>query len=349
MTLDAYLEDLERRIDPAEEDRIYAQWVDFLDGRFDGDIFSPHRTKESPPSLDWPTVRINAALNDFDQMTLQQFALVSKILEEGGGAMLDVRANYGSSILPSLFGVEMFFMDDALNVLPTSRPLAGGKDAIRAAIDCGVPNLDAGQGAKVFETGRRFMAVKQRYPKIGRCVQVYHPDIQGPMDVCELLWGSSIFYDLVDEPDLVHSLLELITETYTQFLRKWQSIVPVMGKYTTHWGSLQKGVIALRDDSAMNLSPAMFDEFIRPYDSELLKRFGGGTVHFCGRGDHYIDMACAMEGMTAIFMSQPDYNDMEVIYRATVDRGIPLLQFSRQWAEEALEAGRDLHGMVHCR
>lgn len=111
---------------------------------------------------------------------------------------------------------------------------------------------------------------------------------------------------------------------------------------------MHEGVIMLRDDSAMNLSPAMFEEFVKPYDQRLLDAFGGGAIHFCGRGDHYIDSMCAMPGMHAIAMSQPDYNDMEVIYGATVDRGINLIGLNRTAAESALAAGRDLHGRVHC-
>ncbi|MCF7838105.1 MAG: hypothetical protein K9N49_05700 [Candidatus Marinimicrobia bacterium] len=45
-------------------------------------------------------------------------------------------------------------------------------------------------------------------------------------------------------------------------------------------------------------------------------------------------------------MSQPHLNDMEIIYRHTVDRGIPLLGFSRAAALEALAAGRDLRHLV---
>ncbi|MFW6158065.1 MAG: hypothetical protein ACOC8E_01750, partial [Planctomycetota bacterium] len=115
-----------------------------------------------------------------------------------------------------------------------------------------------------------------------------------------------------------------------------------------HWSMMHEGQIMLRDDSAMNFSPAMFDEFIRPYGQRLLDEFGGGAVHFCGKGDHYIHKAVEMDDMHAIAMSQPEYNDMEEIYRSTVDRGIKLIGLRREAAEAALAAGRDLHGCVHC-
>ncbi len=111
---------------------------------------------------------------------------------------------------------------------------------------------------------------------------------------------------------------------------------------------MHKGKIMIRTDSGMNLSPEIYDEFIRPYDQRLLNELGGGAVHFCGRGSHYIASTCSMNGLYAINLSQPHLNDMEMIYQNTVDKDIRLLDFAREHAEEALAAGRKLHGCVHC-
>ena len=92
----------------------------------------------------------------------------------------------------------------------------------------------------------------------------------------------------------------------------------------------------------------MFDEFIRPYDQRVLTEFGGGAIHFCGRGEHFIASMGEVEGLHAIAMSQPELNDMETIYRHTVDRGIKLIGFSRPAAEAAVKRSRNLHGHVHC-
>ena len=53
-----------------------------------------------------------------------------------------------------------------------------------------------------------------------------------------------------------------------------------------------------------------------------------------------------MDGVYAVNMSQPEYNDMERIFQNTVDRGIALIGFQRQAAEAALGRGRDLQGLV---
>jgi hypothetical protein len=261
---------------------------------------------------------------------------------------MTVRANYGTGILSSVFGAALFIMEDQQDTLPTTRPLSGGAAAMKRLLDNGIPDLNAGLGERCFAMGRHYVALFADYPSISKYVLIYHPDLQGPMDICELLWGSDLFYALIDTPELVHAVLGLITETYIAFMREWETIVPPRAEYSPHWGMLHKGRIMIRDDSAMNLSPEMFDEFIKPYDQRLLDEFGGGAIHFCGRGDHYIDRMHTMNGVCAVNMSQPECNDMERIYQNTVDKGIALIQLRRDTAEAAVQQGRDLRGLVHC-
>jgi len=54
-----------------------------------------------------------------------------------------------------------------------------------------------------------------------------------------------------------------------------------------------------------------------------------------------------MPGISSIAMSQPEYNDMEKIFRNTVDKGIKLIGFSNKYAEEFLKQGRCFHGNLH--
>ena len=343
-----YLEDLESRIDSGIEEELLSSWKCFIEGKQDRGLFVPSRRRSSSPAMTWPNVSVNEALDDMDKMMLQQLAACSAVLARGGGTIMNVRSNYGIGILPSVFGAEIFVMDSQLNELPTSRPIGGGADGIKHLLDQGIPDLRNGYGGRCLDMGRNFANQLAGFPKVSEYVRIYHPDLQGPMDVCELLWGSDLFLAMLDTPDLVHASLKLITETYIRFMHEWELIVPPGNQYATHWGILHKGRIALRDDSAMNLSPDMFDEFIRPYNQRLLTEFGGGIIHFCGRGDHYIDRLHDMTGVFAVAMSQPEYNDMECIFRNTVDKGIALVGLPRKAGNAAVSQGRDLHGLVHC-
>ncbi len=363
--IEAYLADLERRIDPEVEAALFDEWLDFVNGDFEGAIFAPRRARPAPPDLEWPHVPVNDALESYELMALQQLGACSQALAQGSGAVLAVRCNYGTGIVPTLFGAELFVMDPETDTLPTSIPLGGlattnleaslgqadrtpAAQAVKELLDRGVPDLSAGFGQRVFEMAEIYQTFFEPYPRLQRYVHLYHPDLQGPMDICELLWGSSLFMALVEAPDLVIDLLELVTATYSAFMETWMACAPPNPGPAVHWSMVHGGTIMIRDDSAMNLSGRMFDRFIRPYDQRLLEAFGGGALHFCGRGDHYIRSASEMVGLTAVNLSQPEYNAMNVIFEHTVDRGINLIGLKREAAHEALKQGRDLRGRVHC-
>lgn len=339
----ACVEDLEARIDPAQEALVRRAWIDFCDGRWNDNVFYGLARNANKPRARWPAISVNQAIGDFDAMLLQQLQGCSDQLD-GGRGWLCVRCNYGTGILPSLFGCETFMMDEELNTLPAARPLGGG-DAILKLLDKGVPDLEGGLGDKVFAMALRYLDMFGKYPTIAGHVELFHPDVQGPIDVAEVVWGSDIFYAFYEAQPLLRDFLELVTQTYAAFMRKWYKLVPRRGEHSVHWGMLHKGALMIRNDSLMNLSPEMYVEFVRPLDQRLFDEFGGGAMHFCGRGDHYIARMCEMAGLAAVNPSQPHLNDMETIYRSTVDKGIKLLNLRKHAVDSA---ARPLRGQVHC-
>lgn len=342
--LTKYLEDLESRIDPIVEESLLRQWRGFWENPDRSVPFRPARTAAAPPRFEWPQVSVNNALADDELMILRELSKISGHLAEASGALPAVRCNYGTGIIPSAFGAELFVMDETLDTLPTTRPLESA-EVLRECLQRGVPAPEAGLGEAVFRTAEKFRDLLRTYPKIDAFVTLYHPDFQGPMDITELLYGSGLFIDLLDTPEFVKDLLQLATDTYIGFMERWESIVPPREDgYGVHWYMLHRGRIMLRNDSAMNLSPEMFEEFIKPYDSQLLKRFGG-AVHFCGRGDHYLPALSEIEGLHAINMSQPEYNEMETIFRYTVDKGIKILGLPESGLAGAEE--RSFSGNLH--
>ena len=347
--IERFLDDLNSRIDESVEEELEALWRKFWDDPEPSGYFHPARIRTAPPRVEWPRILINHAFKSPELMLLREMAQNSQIIADGNGQVLNIRSNYGTGILPSLFGADTFFLDDEHDTLPGARPFEDPQTAIRRLLDAGVPDLNRGWLPQVFETAEYYRETLRNYPRLQRFVAIYHPDLQGPADVAELLYGSEIFMAVYDEPDLVKALLDLIAETYCLVLERWEKAFPTPpGELHSHWNWKHRGVICLRDDSAMNFSPDMYSEFILPYDQRILKRCGGGVVHFCGRGDHYIDQLTACDGITGIQLSQPEYNDMEKIYFNTVDRGIRLLNLPRTEAEKAVSAGRELHGLVHC-
>ena len=103
----ALLEDIERRIDPAVEEDLAAQWRDFLYGKFEGDLFSARRKTPTAPEVPLPNVHINDAIDDLELML--QHCLQDISLHLSTETLNPcIRANYGTGIMPSLFGAELF-------------------------------------------------------------------------------------------------------------------------------------------------------------------------------------------------------------------------------------------------
>jgi len=183
-----------------------------------------------------------------------------------------------------------------------------------------------------------------RFPVLERWVSLYHPDVQGPIDAAEVVWGSDMFYAFYEAPALLKDFLSLVTDACIAFLRRWYEMVPQRSPYAVHWGLMHKGTIMLRNDSLMNLSPQAYVEFVRPMDERCFDAFGGGAVHFCGRGEHYIEPMSACRGLTAVNMGQPHMNDPEMICLHTIDKGIQLVGLFGNFPRRE---GRTLRGLAH--
>ena len=341
------LEDLERRIDPVVEEDLEGQWREFLYNGSSEDIFVPKRISNSPIGAPIKISNINDDVADLETMLHSQLSMVSRSLSKGG-KNLAIRANYGTGIMSSVLGAELYIMPYENDTLPTTRVI-GDTDQIREMVERGMPSLENGLGKRVFEFGELCLEAFEKYPKVSRYLEVYHPDLQGPLDTCELLWGTEMFYALYDEPELVHATLSLISDTYIAFMEKWHRMFPPRKEFNCHWDNLRhRGNILIRNDSAMNLSPDLYSEFSVPYDSKLLERFGGGVIHFCGKGDHYIEKLSEIPGVYGVQMSQPEYNDMEKIYANTVEKGIKLLAFNPERARADVSRPGAFRGNLQC-
>ena len=310
----ALLADIERRIDPETEEDYREQWKNFWYNQTDVPVFRPERKKVSAPAIELKSFNINDCLKDWELMLDAQLGGVSGSLSNKGAA-LGIRANYGTGIMTSLFGAEIFEMQREYNTLPTTKPL-NDTEKIRGIIEKGMPDLTTGFGKDVLFFGEACAEIFENYPKIKRYVEVYHPDTQGPLDVLDLLWGGEMFCEMYEDPDLVHAGMRLVTDTYKAFMDKWYTIIPIRREMSVHWSLMIRGPILLRLDSGVNMSGEFYTEFSKPYDGELFDYYGGGCMHFCGNGDHFVESLCGIEKMYGINMSQPALNDMEIVLRA---------------------------------
>lgn len=345
--LKPYLEDLERRILPEEELRLEQEWLEFVDGRCREEVFIPQR-KKVEPAVTWPHVWINDALQSYDLMILQQLTACSETIRLGGGELLSIRSNYGTGIIPTMLGAESFLMPEETDTLPGSRPFAGGGQELMRVMEKDKPDYERGLARHVFEMAERYLEVTEDYPNIRRFVNYYNPDLQGPLALAEMTWGSDLYADLYEEEERVEQALDFFTDLYIDFTRKWKKLCPDFdGEHAVEWGLLHRGGTVIRNDAAMNISGDMYEEFVRSRDQRIIDAFGG-CIHFCGRGQHYIDRVSKIRGLSGINMSQPEWNDMEIIYQNTIDKGLVIIGMPQREVQRAMAAGRPLRGLVHC-
>lgn len=340
------LADLNARIDPEQEECHLAEWRTFVEGKCSEPFFVPTGRTPAPSAVDWPEFHINDAIQDPDATILSQLSGVSGTLAAGGGDGLQIRCNYGTAIMPSVLGCDVYIMPREANTLPTGVPLHEA-DKVRALVDAGPADPRNGLGAPTLDTASRMKDLFADYPNVAQYVNIYHPDVQGTIDIAEMVWGAELFYAFYEEVDLMRDLFDVITETYIAFMREWFKIVPADRTFSPHWGMFHCGPIMLRNDSLMNISSQMYVDFVRDHDQRVFDAFGGGAIHFCGRNDHFIEAMSEMSGLYAINLSQPEMNDMERMWANTVDKGIQVIGFPAEWAGKARDAGRDLRGQVH--
>ena len=351
MKLSVYLDDLERRINAEAEDTLTAQWLSFADCQLTEGYFAPSRPK-SASAIDWPAININACIDDIDLMIYRELKSASDTLAAGGGELLAIRPNYGIGIIPSMFGAEVFIMPDETNTLPCTRTLPGAMSAIKNILERGEKDFSQaswpGLAARVFNCAERWLELSRPYESLKRYVHIYNPDLQGPFPLVDALWGSDIYTDIIDEPETIHAALDFFTDVFIAFLKKYHALCPPFdAEHSVEWGLLHRGKVIIRNDAVMNISGDMYREFVMPQDQRIIDVFGGG-IHFCGKGDHYITHISEIRGISTFNMSQPEYNDMEIIYQNTIDKGIVIIGLPGSEVERAVAAKRNLAGRVHC-
>ena len=336
--LERYLEDLENRLNLEDELRIQSEWLDWADHKNPAP-FRPAPRAKAPSRLMWPHVNINDAIRDDELSVYRELEGIHWNLDRGTNSILRVRANYGVGNVATAFGAQTYIMPRETDTLPNVLPLR--EEGARKILESPLPARDAGNFAAIFRVYERYRRILREYPKLAAALRMEQPDLQGPMDNLELIWGSEMFYALYDDPDTVHALLGRFTDFIERFMDEWLQLFPSGQGVANYFRHVECGGICVRDDSAMNLSPEFFSEFIAPYDGRLLKKYGG-IVHFCGRGDHFIERLAALEGLNGINMSQPHLNDMDKVFRATIDRGIHLSLSVKPFPVE----GHDIRNLV---
>ena len=198
----------------------------------------------------------------------------------------------GTGILASAFGCRMHFAHwrDPSVAAPCVESLA---DA--AKLKPPDPRRD-GLMPRVLEAAA-YMRDRGPYP-------VALTDTQSPLDELVLMVGHERLYLwMYDEPSAVHELFELVTEALIAWVKAQKAVTgeppDVCRGEQGVWIPPPCGVW-LADDEAVNLPPSLYEEFVAPCNERVFGQFGGGVLHFCGRGAHLAGIIRRMKGLVAV-------------------------------------------------
>jgi len=235
---------------------------------------------------------------------------------------LAVRNDHGTIQIASVLGGRWAQHEENypwIERFPSREPLE------RIAASQGV-DLAAGVVPQSVETLRFYGDKLAEYSVCREAIQVSLPDLQGPLDTAELLWGSEIYYAFYDGQDLLARLLTKIVDTMLVVSEHFRGHTADRLDPTanTQHGYMIPGRLLIRDDSAIMLSPEMYAEFVQPHDARLLQGVGKGAVHFCGNGQHLIDDLLEVPGLLGVDLGQPELMDVQTIYSTCRERGVVL-------------------------
>ncbi len=269
---------------------------------------------------DWPQYPMDEIQSDMEKMLLTELAGVYAASLVKDDTLPAVRANYGTGILPSLFGCEIMRFDHG--ALPAALPLHD-EARIRAHVANGKPDLRTGLGGRVLDTVEFYVEAFRPFPKIREWVSIDLADTQGPLDAAEVAWGSEIFLAMYEEPELVHQFIGLVTETLAAFTRAHQAIdgVPFASSVSP------LGRVCIREDSSVMVSGEMYDIFCKPYAQRLLDEFGG-SIHWCGDGKAWWRSLITLRNLNAVNPYQGHYYDPVEMHHVCRDHGVMIWQWT---------------------
>lgn len=251
---------------------------------------------------------------------------------------LAVRNNHGTIQIASILGGNWRLVEDHYPWVEPLKPIEGLEQVARSAD--AIPD-DAGVLSRAIDTLRFYRQKLDDYPPLSEVIQISLPDLQGPLDTAEQLWGSDIYYAFhEDRNGLLQDLLAKVTRTTVEVSRKLRQhardrLDPFANTQHTY---VIPGRIMIRDDSAVLLSPSSYAEVVAPHDSRLLKEVGTGSIHFCGNGQHLVDSLLKVEGVRGLDFGQPRLMDTKWIYSRCSQAGIALTNL--QPGREALLSGQ---------
>ena len=233
---------------------------------------------------------------------------------------LQVRPDFGIGLVASTFGARIEVVDDNPPWVH-SLTESGVEETIERVLDACAPSTSHERGwiPRVIETLDFYRQALNDYPNATASIAVAMPDLQGPFDTGEMLWGSGIFLALHANPALVDRFLGAIAEAMVHLhtvLRRWVGRELLPEGFSHQHGMMIRGNLMLRCDSNLMMHPEMYADQVLPHDRRVLEGVGGGSYHSCGRWEQNIPAIMEVDAVGSLDFgtNQSQLNDIDAIY-----------------------------------
>ncbi|MCL2645763.1 MAG: hypothetical protein FWD61_02015 [Phycisphaerales bacterium] len=254
---------------------------------------------------------------DSEKMLANELQSVLTAINGNSGAVPSMRANMGCGIVSTLVGLEQSLFEDKMPWM--LRHLK--KEEIKPRYDFSVDS------SSEFAAAMRHMEYMQTFLREQRLdnVFIFPLDLQGAVDTAHLIYGDAIFYDFYDDPDLIHHLLRVSCDAVEFAIRECFARIRRSEEFVTHYNSIviprALGGLKVSEDTTTLLSPDLIDTFALPYLRDILTRFNGGYVHYCGKNDHLLDILLNEPLVRGINFGNPNKHDMTAVLNRFRDKG----------------------------
>ena len=226
---------------------------------------------------------------------------------------------YGTGVLASAFHLDVVFQD----YMDPAVDLSKIKD-VQQLKDMSMPDPEKdGLMPRVLNT------IRQMREKTDMPVAI--TDCQGTLTTALQVVGYDNFiYWMYDHPDKIHDFMQLVTDALIAWVKIQKQVAGqdteddayVLGiKIPTGFGG-----VWVADDDSILLNKELYKEFVVPYNSQLLKAFGGGSIHYCGNSNQNIENYLETEGLTAIHnLNIDDLDGAAKMRDALAEKNIPFI------------------------
>ena len=275
----------------------------------------------------------NYCKGDYESMYHYQLELLQKHYEKGWGDCMEPILSpwYGTGVLPSGFGSQVAYkkgMDPAVEM--------------RSDVDENfVKNMKIpdpykdGQMPMVLETIDFFRE---------KCdLDINLTDLQGPLSSAFNLVGYENFiYWMYDEPELVHELMEKVTEALIMWIRVQKRQMGIPDEEPSSMMHIRgldgKGGVFIADDEEVLMNAEDYAEFAKPYNEKLFDAFGGGGLHCCGNVAHQAENLKNTKGLTIYHnMLLNDFEHAAVTQEVLAQAGIPYVAGDFNPSDEGID------------